>query len=226
MSTLVLSTQATEAPSSGPPPIVHLIDDDRLLCDSVASLVERQGCRPCIHDSAEAFLGAFRIDQPQVLVVDLRLPGLTGLELLQRLARDSMLPPSLVLSGSTRLDGVVEAMRLGAMDYVEKPPEPARFLEKVDRLLAQAEPTAHERQVLKKLFRSLARLTPREREVFRLLGQGLSTKQVAHEIGISVRTAHIHRTNVMVKFGTESLVELACYAHQIGTAERRRTEAN
>lgn len=226
MAPLVLSPEATEPPSSAAATTVHLIDDDRMLCDAVACLVRRQGCEPCIHASAEAFLRAFRADQPQVIVVDLSLPGLTGFELLERLARDSMLPPSMVLSGSTSLDGVVEAMRLGALDYVEKPPQPTQFLAKVDRLLAQAAPAAKERLVLQTLQRSLARLTPREREVFRLLGQGLSTKQVAHEIGISVRTAHIHRTNVMVKFGTESQVELACYAHQIAAAERRRAEAN
>lgn len=222
MSATLMHPRAADPEGERRHTILHLVDDDADVRAAVAVALQRLGCQLRLHGSAEEFLAEFRPFEPQALVLDLGLPGISGLELLETLMRRGELPPTLVLSAAADVRRVVQAMRHGAVDYVEKPPLPAPFVDAVQRLVDLAPAMAAERQVRQRLLRAYQRLTPREREVFRLLGQGMSTKRAAHELGISVRTAHIHRTNVMFKFGTESLIELARHATLLEEALRRQ----
>jgi FixJ family two-component response regulator len=202
----------------------HLVDDDPDVRRALRSLLQRFDDPIRAYDSAEQFLAAYDPVLPQVLVLDIVLPGMTGLELLTTLARRSELLPTLVLSAGADVERVVTAMQSGAVGFLAKPPDPQRFLEYVERLLERAEPMAAERTTLRWLQACEQRLTPREREAFAQLARGMSTKQVAHALGTSTRTAHIHRTNVLAKFGTESPFDLVQIAERLRQAEQRKRE--
>lgn len=205
----------------GAPPLssggtrLHILDDDPKLRRSLRRMLEGFVAEIVEHGSSEEFLRAYDLTKAECLVLDIGLPGEDGLDLLQRLSAAHQMLPTVVLSAHADIERVVLAMQRGAVSFLCKPPQPERLVEAVGELAAKAGRMAEQRRVLREFVTALQQLTPREREVYESLLRGASTKQVALELGMSVRTAHIHRQNLMRKLGVESIVDLCRLADQL-----------
>ncbi|MEQ1635035.1 MAG: response regulator [Planctomycetota bacterium] len=210
----VLSSHQEPTPTP-PTVLLHIVEDDAIVRASLEDLVRGVAQHVAAHDSAEAFLAAYEPLAPSALLLDVTLPRMNGLELLEHLDRHHLMLPTIVLSADAEVQRVVSAIRSGAVDFMTKPPDPRRLLHQVEALLANAEPEARIRRQALQYQQGYDGLTPREREVFLLVAQGATTKQIALKLGLQLRTAHIHRTNVMRKFETETTVELAHIAYQL-----------
>ncbi len=190
------------------PPLVHVLDDDPAVCRSLGSLIERLGCPWREHSCCEQFLAGYDPRQSACLVLDIMLPDMSGLELLGELGRRGALLPTLVLSADPTIERVVTAMQRGAISFLAKPPAPAQFFDQFNLLREKASVMAQQRCREIELREAEQSLTPREREVLGQLLDGRSVKQIAHQLTLSPRTAHIHRANVLRKFRVETVVEL------------------
>ncbi len=202
---------------------VHLVEDDRGVREALATMLECLPCAVLSHGSAEDFLARYSPERAECLVLDIGLPGMNGLELLANLRRASVELPTLVLSASPDVERVVTAIQRGAIGFLEKPPEPARLIEHIRGMMQMSVGHAQDRVSLQQLHAAHRRLTEREIEVFELLGKGLTSKQIAHELGLSIRTSHIHRSNVMLKFGLETQLEIVQAAARLREAAARAT---
>ncbi|MCB9878584.1 MAG: response regulator transcription factor [Planctomycetes bacterium] len=211
-----LSSSDTDAPDVST--AVHVVDDDPGICTSIARVVQRLSPNVHTHESAEQFLAAFAPEYAAVLVLDLGLPGISGLELLRVLRDEQRMLPTLVLSANDDVASIVQSISSGAIDFLAKPPEPEALADAVERLLARAQGFAAERRLIRHLRKCHERLTPREVEVFRLLSRGFSPKQIACELGLQLRTAHIHRANVLAKFQAESSNDLVMIGAKLSGA--------
>ncbi len=206
--------------ASSAPVTLHLVDDDPGVRAALGAVLADLPCQLRCHGSAEEFLEAYSPVRAECLVLDVGLPGMSGLELLTRLTRSAATLPTLVLSANTDVERVVSAIQRGALDFLEKPPAPHKLVARVSSLLQMASEAAEARRSLQQLRTAQLRLTDREREVFALLARGLSAKQVAHELGLSIRTAHIHRTNVMLKFGVETTLQIVQVAARLNAVQQ------
>jgi two-component system CheB/CheR fusion protein len=187
---------------------VHVVEDDADQARSLHDLLAAAGYRPERHASAEEFLRAFPPGRAGCLVVDVHLPGMSGLELQRELARRGGGPPCVFVTGRGELAEVVRAMREGAADFLVKPVRGEALLESVARALDDAGRRGGTRAPSAAGTARLARLTPRERETVELVAAGLPNKQVAFRLGISRRTVEGHRAQAMRKLGVRSLPEL------------------
>lgn len=212
-------------PERAPAPLqgitVHVVDDDATVRASLQPFLQRLGCTVCCHASAEEFLAGHDPAGSECLVLDVALPGMNGLELLQHLAARHSMLPTLVLSANADVESVVTAIQRGAVGFQQKPPHPQRLVEHVQAMAAKAGAMAAERADLARLAAALRTLTPREAQAFPLLARGMSTKQIALTLGISIRTAHIHRLHVFRNLRVENAVELVplaarALAHGLG----------
>jgi two-component system response regulator FixJ len=185
---------------------VVVIDDDEAVLDSLRALLEAEGFDVDTFDRAGAFLKRFEGAPPGCLVTDVRMPDMDGLELLQALSARGPLPPVIVITGHGDVPMAVQAMKLGARDFLEKPFDPHALLVSIrDALTAAARRAA---TTDPEIWRRLELLTPREREVLEQLVIGRSNKAIARELAISPRTVEIHRARVMEKMHAESLPQL------------------
>lgn len=185
---------------------IFVVDDDEAARDSLQALLQARGFQVQTFESAAALLASIGKDTRGCVLTDVRMPGMDGLELQRRLA-DHMLPV-VVMSGHGDIPMAVQAMRNGAIDFVEKPYSDDTILRAVEHAAAQIEPRARTMGAKAEAEGRLARLTPREREVLTLLVAGKQNKAIAHELAISPRTVEIHRANVMEKMGARSLSDL------------------
>jgi len=197
------------APS--PASIIHVIDDDAALRRSLVFLLESAGWAAVAHESAEAFLAA---DPPLTedggcLVLDIRMPRLSGLELQRRLGAAGSAWPIIFMTGHGDVELAVQAMKDGAADFLQKPFKDQQLLDAVERAvcLSLVRQEANRRCIQAR--DQLSRLSPRETEVARLLALGLSNKEIARELAISDNTVHVHRQHIMEKTATGSAAELA-----------------
>lgn len=189
-------------------PTVFIVDDDAALRDALQSLLRFMGLKAEAFPSADAFLQAYMPGRPGCLLLDVRMPGMSGLELQKHLAeRDNPLPV-ILLTGHGDVAMAVEAMRVGAFDFVEKPVKDQVLLDRVHACLRQA--TEQERRTGNRvrLRECLDTLTPREREVAAGVAQGKASKVIAADLGISPRTVDVHRSRIMDKLGVRSSAEL------------------
>jgi two-component system, LuxR family, response regulator FixJ len=195
---------------------VLLVDDEELVRAGLKAILEAE---PDIEVLGEASDGAevpglVRRFEPDVVLMDVRMPDMDGLELLQALAARGPLPPVIVITGHGEVPMAVQAMKLGARDFIEKPFDPLTLLASVrDALTAAATQAATADPEIR---RRLERLTPREREVLEQLVIGRSNKMIARELGISPRTVEIHRARVMEKMHAESISQLVRVAFTAG----------
>ena len=182
-------------------PVVFVVDDDPALRDSIALLVRAEGLAARTFDSARSFLDAWDRTEPGCLIVDLRMPGLSGLDLQERLAGDGDAPPIIFLTGYGTVPAAVRALKAGAMDFLEKPFDPDTLLARVRDALACDRRRRSD-------ARRLAALTRREREVLEQVAGGKPNKVIAAGLGISERTVEQHRAHGLRKIGMRSVAEL------------------
>jgi two-component system, LuxR family, response regulator FixJ len=187
---------------------VYLIEDDDDLREALAALLEVRGFTPHGFASAEAFLASGTRERPACAVVDLRLPGMSGLELQAKLASEEPHLPVIVMSGYGDIATARTALRTGALDFLQKPVQHQELIDAVTAALtsdAQALERARERE---QMLERVARLTPRELEVFQRITDGLHNREIAVELGISPRTVEVHRARLMDKLNARRLADL------------------
>ncbi|KYG03040.1 LuxR family transcriptional regulator [Sorangium cellulosum] len=189
-------------------PTVFVVDDDPSVLRALERLLRSAGYAVEGHASPEAFLERAPSERPGCVVVDLRMPGLGGLELQDELARRGCPLPIVFLTGHGDVSSSVRAMKAGAVDFLTKPCDDTDLLAAVERAIArdaEARAARGEQQALRTRFEAL---TPREREVCLRVAQGLLNKQIAEELGAAEKTIKVHRGRVMEKLGVESVAEL------------------
>lgn len=194
-----------------PDPVIHIIDDEAPFRRSLLFLLESAGWTAREHESAESFLAA----QPSLpadggcLVLDIRMPRISGLELQRRLATLDSPWPVVFITGHGDVDLAVQAMKDGAVDFLQKPFKDHAFLDAIERAVGLSRTRQEASRRCNEARELLARLSPREKEVARHLALGLSNKEIGRELSISDNTVHVHRQHVMEKTGTGSAAELA-----------------
>jgi two-component system response regulator FixJ len=190
------------------PPTVFVVDDDDAVRNSLKLLVKSVGLPVITFATAQDFLGAYRPEQPGCLILDIRMPGMSGLELQQQLNLRGAVIPVVFISGHGDIPMAVEAMQHGAFDFLQKP---FRDQDLIDRIQKAMEKDAASRDQLRELGRIKERvdsLTTREREVLGLMTLGKQNKVMAGDLGVSQRTIEIHRARVMEKMEARSLAQL------------------
>lgn len=193
---------------STPEQIIYLVDDDEALRDSLAWLLESQGFKVAAFASAEDFLKAWRPEFNGCLLLDVRMPGMSGLELHERLRALYSTLPIIFITGHGDVPMAVAALKKGAVDFIEKPFNDTELLRLVSQcLVTEREHRARRRQDAE-VSRRLDQLTQREREVLDLIIAGKLNKQIADVLGISIKTVEVHRARVMEKMAAQSLAEL------------------
>lgn len=199
-------------------PTVFVVDDEPAIRAALRRLFLSAGLRVETYESGVAFLETASINAAGCLVLDVRMPGMTGLELQRELAARGSRMPTIFLTGSADVAMAVEAMRAGAADFFEKPFDNAALLGRVQQLLVLDSQNRAERLERAEIEANLARLTPREREVMRLIVAGKSSKVIAQILDVSPRTVDVHRARVMEKMRADSLADLVRRALHLGTA--------
>jgi two-component system response regulator FixJ len=188
--------------------VVHVIDDDEAMRESLAFLLDSSGLTARTYDSASGFLHGLDAREPGVIVTDVRMPEMSGLELVRRLkARDVPLP-IIMITGHGDVPLAVEAMKAGVVDFLEKPFEAATLLAAVRTALADSSKADEDQAERERVKQLLGSLSPREHEVLHGVVEGKLNKVIAHELGISPRTVEVYRANVMSKTGARGLSEL------------------
>ena len=190
---------------------IHLVDDDAAFRRSLVFLLESMGWPVQAHASAADYLdaGLPALEQTGCLLLDVRMPGMSGLELQRALIARGCHLPIVFITGHGDVELAVQAMKRGAFDFLEKPFKDQRLLDVVSAALRQRETDLVSSERAQQAGDRLARLSPREAEVARLVAQGLPNKLVARELDISEKTVHIHRQHVMEKAEVGSAAELA-----------------
>ena len=195
---------------------VFVVDDDPGIRRAVERLLRSAGYTTQTFDSARAFLASGRAHEPGCLLLDLRMPGLGGLELQHELDSVGCDIPIIFITGHGDVPAAVEAMRGGAVDMLTKPIDDAALFAAIDRAMVTGRARQASRQEMVEMGQRFSRLTPREREVFALVITGLLNKQVAGRLGTSERTVKVHRARVMSKLRANSLAELVRIGQRLG----------
>jgi len=187
---------------------VFVVDDDDAVRDSIRELVESVGLQAEGYDSALAFLDAFRQQHPGCLVLDVRMAEMSGLVLQERLNELEVRIPIIVLTGHGDVPMAVQAMRNGAVDFIQKPYRDQALLDSINAALAQDAAARRSASAADDIEQRLATLTEREREVLSQILSGSTSKQIARELSVSPRTVEAHRKNLLGKLGIGSVKEL------------------
>ena len=188
--------------------VVHLVDDDESVRQSVAFLLATAGFAVRVHESGSALLDAIATLQPGCVVSDVRMPGIDGLELQRRLKAEGVRLPVVVMTGHADVQLAVQAMKDGAIDFIEKPFDDEALIAAVRTALKQGSVGEGRQAEANATGAKLASLSGRERQVLDGLLAGHPNKTIAYDLQISARTVEVHRANVMKKMGASSLSEL------------------
>ena len=207
-------------------PKVLVIDDDAAVRDALRDLFESVGLRVSVFESAREFLRAERPNVPCCLVLDLRLPGQSGLDLQRELNERKTALPIVFLTGHGDIPISVRAMKAGAIEFLTKPFREQDLLDAVQAALDRDRSTREDEELLTELRRRCDALTPRERTVMRLIVAGRRNKQIAGEIQTSEATVKVHRMNLMRKMQASSLADLIVMARRLGSSDKSSKVAN
>ena len=195
---------------------VYVIDDDEAMRDSLNFLLDSADYEVTLFETAVKFLDALPGLEFGCVVSDVRMPGLDGIELLKRMKAGHSTFPIVIMTGHGDVPLAVEAMKLGAVDFLEKPFEDDRLIAMIEMAIQQAEPAARSEALTQDIAARVASLSPRERQVMNGLIAGLSNKLIARDYDISPRTIEVYRANVMTKMQANSLSELVRLAMRAG----------
>ena len=191
-----------------PQQLIYVIDDDEAVRDSMGMLLESDDLPYRCCSSADSFFNEHDDSQRDCLILDIRMPGMTGIELQQKLTQVGSSLPIIFITGHGDVPMAVEAMRRGAFDFLRKPVNEENFLQRVTYALDQESGHWHQKLDRDQAQQRIESLTEREHEVFLLVAEGLANKVVASELGISERTVEVHRAQVMKKLDARTLAQL------------------
>jgi FixJ family two-component response regulator len=205
---------------TAPEPIVFVVDDDPSVRTSTERLVRSMGFMVQTFGAAKEFLASARPDGPACLVLDIRLPGLSGLDLQRELARSGVEIPIVFMTGHGDIPMTVRAMKAGAVEFLTKPLRKQALLDAIRTAIDRDRAARTERLEGRQLRQRYEQLTAREREVMALVVAGLLNKQIAGELATTERTIKFHRAHIMQKMEAESLAELVRMASQLGISNK------
>lgn len=197
-------------------PTVFIVDDDPAMRDSLGFLIGSVGRKVETCESAEDFLGKYDSDRPGCIVLDVRMPGLSGLELMEKMNEDRFAPPVILITGHGDIPMAVRALKAGAFDFIEKPFSDQVLLERIQQALQRDTTDRASERDRTEIERRAARLTARETQVFELVVSGKPNKVVASDLGLSQKTVEVHRAHVMEKMRAESFADLVKMAVVLG----------
>jgi RNA polymerase sigma factor (sigma-70 family) len=201
------------------PPTVIIVDDDPSFRDSLQFLLGSVGLESRVFSSARDFLDAADPEAPGCLLLDVRMPGMSGLDLQRELADAKISLPIIFITGHGTVPMSVRAMKAGAVDFLEKPFDERDLLSAIHQALDQDRQARRERDELREIQKRINSLTPREYEVFTLLVSGMLNKQVAQRLGTTERTIKAHRSRIMEKMEAASLTDLVRHAEKLGVGK-------
>lgn len=189
-------------------PQVMVVDDDSGIRNAMRALLKSVGLESMQYASAQDFLAAYQPSQPGCLVLDIRMPGMSGLELQQQLNLRGAVIPVIFMTGHGDIPMAVEAMQHGAFDFLQKPFRDQDLLDRIQRAIVKDGELRQSLGEHARIKTHLESLTPREREVLDLMTKGKQNKVIAQDLGVSPRTIEIHRARVMEKMNAQSVAEL------------------
>jgi FixJ family two-component response regulator len=200
--------------------LVHIVDDEVRIRDSLALLLSTAQIESRSYASAEDYLASAQWNEPACVVLDNQLPGLSGIDLLKRIAESASDTAVIMITGYADVPTAVAAMRAGAYHFVEKPIDAEALLIAVEEALARSDKILNNKAEAQEIRSRRALLTQRERETFDLLVEGLPTKLIAHRLGITSRTAEHHRAAVMHKMQARTISHLVRMGLSFGAREK------
>lgn len=215
------STMASTPASKKPTPInaeptVFIVDDDDAVRSAVQTLIESMDIHTAAFDHVQSFLDFYNPNQPGCLILDVRLPKISGLELQEHLHRKGINIPIIFVSGHSNVSMAVRTLKAGAIDFIEKPFDDQILLDSIQKALEIDKVMRNEELWRKMILQYLGQLSRREEEVLRLLIQGKANKVIAHELSLSTKTVETHRAHIMRKLGVNSLAGLVWMAIRSG----------
>ncbi len=198
--------------------VVHVVDDEEPVRKSLAFLLTMMGFTVRVHESATSFLAASHTPGKGCLITDLRMPDMSGVELLERLNEKAAMMPAVVITGHGDVPMAVAAMKAGAVDFIEKPFEDEILVEAIKKAASRLGETVNPVEDVAVLRSRLDELSERERQVLAAVVAGLPNKTIGYDLAISPRTVEVHRANIMSKMQARSLPELVRMTMSLGFA--------
>jgi FixJ family two-component response regulator len=199
-----------------PGPVIHIVDDNKSFRTSMSRLLRAAGYHTAVYESGNIFLDALPVDESGCILLDLQMAGVNGFQLQEGLAKSGNMLPIIFLTAHGDIAAGVQAMKAGAEDFLPKPVSKEAILECIERALARNLERRQQQGRLNSMRALIASLTPREAEVFALVVRGKLNKQIAHELGTTVRTIKAHRQAGMEKLGVKSFAEAVSMAERLG----------
>lgn len=195
---------------------VFIVDDDASVRDSLSLLLSLRGYRTTVFADATSFLGALRPTWQGCLIIDIRMPGMNGLELQQTLQSRNCQLPVVIITGHGDVTSAREAFRADAIDFLEKPLDEERLVQAIEEAFERQTSSLESRRVKERFTRRLSELTPREHEVMELVIAGRHNREIAEMLGISVRTVEVHKARMMAKLEAENIPQLVRISLEFG----------